>query len=58
MSPFRGHIVKGGSSAATSIYYGGMTLLALVVMHVLTGAFGAEMMAYVGGLRTNEMQYI
>ena len=41
-----------------SIYYGGITLLAFVVMHVLTGAFGAEIMAYVGGLRPNEMQHI
>ena len=44
--------------SCSSIYFGGMTLLALVVTHVLTGAFGAEMMAYVGGLRTNEMQHI
>ena len=33
-------------------------MLAFVVMHVLTRAFGAEIMAYVGGLRTNEMQHI
>ena len=45
-------------SIITSIYYGGMTLLALVFMHVLTGAFGAKIMAYIGGLRTNEMQHI
>ena len=41
-----------------SIYYGGITLLHSVVMHVLTGAFGAEMMAYIGGWRTKQMQHI
>ena len=33
-----------------------MMVLGLVVMHALTGAFGAEMMAYVGEWRTKQMQ--
>ena len=33
-------------------------VLTLVVMHTLRGAFGAEIMAYVGPWRANEMQHI
>ena len=35
-----------------------MMVLGLVVMHALTGTFGAEMMAYVAGWSTKEMQHI
>ena len=33
-------------------------VLTLVVMHTLTGAFGAEIMAFFGPWRANEMQRI
>ena len=42
----------------SSIYYRGMKVLPLVVMHASTGTFGAEMMAYIGGWRTKQMQHI
>ena len=35
-----------------------MMVLTLVVMHALTGTFGAEIMAYVGGWSAKEMQHI